>query len=65
MHSFEVHSNESLCRKSGRLGIDQVYEDLYKVPYPINKVWKDWTITIFLGYVQEHMDIRWIKPYDE
>ena len=24
MHSFEVHSNESACRKSGRLGLDQV-----------------------------------------
>ena len=25
MHSFEVHSNESACRKSGRLGLEQVY----------------------------------------
>ena len=24
MHSFEVHSNESVCRKSGRLGMEQV-----------------------------------------
>ena len=24
MHSFEVHSNESVCRKSGRLGLEQV-----------------------------------------
>ena len=24
MHSFEVHSNESACRKSGSLGMDQV-----------------------------------------
>ena len=24
MHSFEVHSNESTCRKSRRLGMDQV-----------------------------------------
>ena len=23
-HSFEVHSNESACRKSGRLGLEQV-----------------------------------------
>ena len=23
MHSFEVHSNESACRKSERLGLDQ------------------------------------------
>ena len=25
MHSFEVHSNESACRKSGRLGLEQVF----------------------------------------
>ena len=25
MHSFEVHSNESACIKSGRLGLEQVY----------------------------------------
>ena len=24
MHSFEVHSNESACRKSGHLGLEQV-----------------------------------------
>ena len=24
MHNFEVHSNESACRKSVRLGLDQV-----------------------------------------
>ena len=24
MHNFEVHSNESACRKSGHLGLDQV-----------------------------------------
>ena len=25
MHSFEVHSDESVCRKSGRLGMEQVF----------------------------------------
>ena len=25
IHSFEVHSNESACRKSGRLGLEQVF----------------------------------------
>ena len=25
MHNFVVHSNESACRKSGRLGMEQVY----------------------------------------
>ena len=24
MHSFEVHSNESACRKKARLGLEQV-----------------------------------------
>ena len=24
MHNFVVHSNEDACRKSGRLGLDQV-----------------------------------------
>ena len=28
MHSSEVHSNESACRKSGRLEMDQVKMDL-------------------------------------
>ena len=28
MHSFEVHSNESACRKSGRLGLDQVLTEI-------------------------------------
>ena len=28
MHGFEVHSNESACRKSGRLGLDQVKGDM-------------------------------------
>ena len=26
MHSFEVHSNESACRKSGSLGLEQVQD---------------------------------------
>ena len=27
MHSFEVHSNESACRKSDRLGLEQVIKE--------------------------------------
>ena len=27
MHSFEVHSKESACRKSGRLGLEKVQHD--------------------------------------
>ena len=29
MHSFEVHSNESTCRESGRLGLDQIYGECF------------------------------------
>ena len=29
MHRFEVHSNESECRKSDRLGLEQVSSVLY------------------------------------
>ena len=28
MHIFEVHSNESACRKSGRLGMEQVIREV-------------------------------------
>ena len=28
MHGFEVHSNESACRKKVRLGLEQVLRDL-------------------------------------
>ena len=31
MHSFEVHSNESACRKSGRFGLEQVLRTLVRV----------------------------------
>ena len=30
IHSFELHSNESGCRKSGRLGLEQVIINLYE-----------------------------------
>ena len=29
MHSFEVQSNESACRKIGRLGLEQVRMDCF------------------------------------
>ena len=29
MHRFEVHSNESACRKKVRLGLEQVFDELY------------------------------------
>ena len=31
MHSFEAHSNESTCRKSGRLGLEQVPYDHFSI----------------------------------
>ena len=46
MHSFEVHSNESACRKSGRLGLEQVIdnrcinEGLYGEEAKGNNQWK-------------------------
>ena len=39
MHSFEVHSNESACRKSGRLGLEQV---LYRCYIGDEKTEGDW-----------------------
>ena len=32
MHSFEVHSNESACRKSGRIGLEQVLDHVATYP---------------------------------
>ena len=43
MHSFEVHSNESPCRKSGRLGLKQVWRSTASIcsrhlcPAPIGR----------------------------
>ena len=39
------------------------YKESYKVPYLIAKVRKNGTITINQGAIQEHINIRWIKPY--
>ena len=36
MHSFEVRSNESACRKSGRLGLEQVCATIKRIN--INKL---------------------------
>ena len=33
MHSFEGHSNESTCRKSGRLGLEQVPYKIQDIPF--------------------------------
>ena len=31
MHSFKVHSNESACRKSGRLGLEQIFSTVIPI----------------------------------
>ena len=41
------------------------YEDLYKYPYPITKVWGDGTVAMWQGSTQECIDIIWIKPYQK
>ena len=41
------------------------YEDPYKGPYPIIKVWKNGTVTMRQGAVKEHINIRCTKPYLE
>ena len=38
MHSFEVHSNESACRKSGRLALEQVINECNKIRSLIQNV---------------------------
>ena len=40
-------------------------DDPYNSPYPITKVWKNGTVTIHRGVVQERINIGWIKPYHE
>ena len=36
MHSFEVHSNESACRKKVRLGLEQVFTFFFIGRIPFN-----------------------------
>ena len=33
MHSFELHSNESACRKSGSIGLEQVQNRMTSCPF--------------------------------
>ena len=39
MHSFEVHSNESVCRKKVRLGLEQVIGKVAAVPLMTMTKW--------------------------
>ena len=41
MHSFEVHSNESACRKSGRLGLEQVIKTENNLMFFSDSSWQD------------------------
>ena len=47
MHSFEVYSNESACRKSGRLGMDQVMS-LFYYHIIFTKIWHGVVIGLFV-----------------
>ena len=38
MHTFVVHLNEIVCRKSGRLGLDQVFRRNYGLRYWLNLI---------------------------
>ena len=42
MRSFEVHSNESVCRKSGRLEMEQVIciECMHSDPPGVDYIWR-------------------------
>ena len=60
MHSFEVHSNESACRKSGSFGLEQVNGGLKTFtniaplkPIPLNiNINEDYTEIIILKDVE-------------
>ena len=54
MHSFEVHSNESACRKSGRLGLEQV---LILIVYHLRLTQKTWARDLY-KYVPSRVDVR-------
>ena len=45
MHSFEVHSNESVCRKSGGLGLEQVIR-----PFLVLNSWYCFWSVFYCGY---------------
>ena len=38
MQSFEVHSNESSCRNSGCLGLEQVFKGIHIICIPLIKL---------------------------
>ena len=49
MHSFEVHSNESACRKSGRLGMEKVY---YKTRIGGGEEGCEWRLGVIVNKIE-------------
>ena len=49
MHSFEVNSNESACRKSGSLGLDQEFDSFTAAKKKLNygRYLGDYLLTLF------------------
>ena len=72
MHSFEVHSNETVCRNSGCLGMEQVTYQIFMFNYPMLKTYSDKiTLTlharvmyIFLLWSKNTVDIRMDHIYN-
>ena len=55
-HRYEVHDKILVHEKRNK------YEEPYKGPYQITKVWKNRTVAIFRGAVQDCINIIWINP---
>ena len=49
MHSLKVHSNESACIKSGRLGLEQVIDVIHLLFFP------RWLVFISSGLKDTHL----------
>ena len=58
MHSFEVHSNESACRKSGRLGLEQVHDAGRNEDPVCNNISKTMGAIFFLVEKVEHENLN-------
>ena len=59
MHGFEVRSNESACRKSGRLGLEQVFGcnspfSIYHVIFLCKMHQEDWDVDQIFQEMDDH-----------
>ena len=76
LHKKKIDKNNQLennnCKRHTYRNQDKVlvrnkkenkYEKTYGGPYPITQVWNNGNVKILWGSVQEHINIRWIKPY--